>query len=157
MSYFLSGLGNQMLEVMSKNALWMRVLGSSSIMEPDNRVRFADRISKAADRLRAVDASVVSGGGIGGGGMGGFVSGGGGGRSSRRRRGDGGAGGGAGADDLSKGTQACCELAIECCKGHSSQIIKDIIFNRIVAQEARQQAVLKAATSAASGAVKMEA
>lgn len=152
MSYFLSGLGNQMLEVMSKNALWMRVLGSSSIMEPDNRVRFADRISKAADRLRTVDASVVTGGGIGGG-MGGFSSGGG--RASRRRRGEGGAGGGAANDDLSKGTQACCELAIECCKGHSSQIIKDIIFNRIVAQEARQQqAAIKAA---ASGAVKMEA
>ena len=163
MSYFLSGLGNQMLEVMSKNALWMRVLGSSSIMEPDNRVRFADRISKAADRLRTVDASVVTGGGIGGGGGMGFSGGmgGGGGRPSRRRRGEGGMGGagGAGNDDLSKGTQACCELAIECCKGHSSQIIKDIIFNRIVAQEARQQqqAAQKAAAAAASGAVKMEA
>jgi len=34
-SYFNSGLGNQILDVMSKNSLWVRVLGSSSILEPE--------------------------------------------------------------------------------------------------------------------------
>lgn len=146
LSYFMSGLGNQMLEVMSKNALWVRILGSSSIMEPDNRQRFADRISKAAERLRTVDASVVSGGGagmmsLGGGAMVAGSRGGG----RRRREGAGGAN-----DELSKGAQACCELAIEQCKGHSSQIIKDMLFNFIVKQEARQQKERLAAAQAAA-------
>lgn len=156
LSYFMSGLGSQMLEVMSKNALWVRVLGSSSILEPDNRQRFADRISKAAERLSHVDAQLVSGGGAGAGiGMGGGGGFGlalerghrGGGGGGRRRR-DGGGGGGAATDDLSKGAQACCELAIEVCKGHSSQVIKDLLFNLIQKQEAKWQAQRDAAAAA---------
>jgi hypothetical protein len=152
-SYFMSGLGASMLEVMSKNALWVRILGSSSIMEPDNRVRFADRIKKATDRLQNVDATSLAASSVGSGssgaaapglmgmlaggrgGPGGASSGGG---SSRRRR-DGGAG--AGASELTKGAQACCEIAIETCKGHSSQIIKDILFNALKRQEAKMQAI----------------
>lgn len=36
-----------------------------------------------------------------------------------------------GNDDLNKAAQACCDLAIEQCRGHSSQIIKDLLFNFI--------------------------
>jgi COP9 signalosome complex subunit 5 len=142
LSYFMSGLGSQMLEVMSKNALWVRVLGSSSILEPDNRQRLADRISKAAERLKQVDAQLVSGGGAGAAGSASSMGAVGGSlslqRSSRRRR-EGGSGA-APTDDLSKGAQACCELAIEQCKGHSNQVIKDLLFNLIRRQEERQQA-----------------
>lgn len=134
----MSGLGSSMLEVMSKNALWVRILGSSSIMEPDNRVRVADRIKKATERLQTVDAASLALGSVGGssssGGaapglmslMGGRSGGGG------RRRRDAGA---SGASDLTLGAQACCEIAIETCKGHSSQIIKDILFNAILQRE----------------------
>jgi COP9 signalosome complex subunit 5 len=159
-SYFMSGLGNQMLEVMSKNALWVRVLGSSSIMEPDNRERFADRIKKAAERLQNVDvaalvstssaASAGAGGSVGPaalmGGMGSLgMMGGGGARSGRRRRagGDGGA-----SDELTKGAQACCELATEQCKGHSSQIIKDLLFNYIRKQEVKMEQIFVQAQQA---------
>ena len=109
----MSGLGSSMLEVMSKNALWVRILGSSSIMEPDNRARFADRVKKANDRLQHVDTTALSGSTTA---M----------PFARRRRNEIGAG-----DELTKGAQACEELAIEVCKGHSSQIIKDILFNHL--------------------------
>lgn len=145
LSYFMSGLGNQMLEVMSKNALWVRVLSSSAIMEPDNRQRFADRISKAAERLRTVDAAVVSGGGAASIGLMGALAGGGmvPHRAGRRRRegGGGAAGGGGATDELTKGAQAFSELAIECCKGHSSQVVKELLFNAIRRQEERFQRI----------------
>lgn len=169
LSYFMSGLGNQMLEVMSKNALWVRVLSSSAIMEPDNRQRFADRISKAAERLRTVDAAVVSGGGAASIGLLGGLAGGGGmvpHRAGRRRRDGGGAGTGGATDELTKGAQAFSELAIECCKGHSSQIVKELLFNAIRRQEERFQrdrdeeakaAVKNAAAAAATASMQVDA
>jgi len=147
MSYFMNSLGKQLVDVMSKNALWVRVLGSSSIMEPENRARFADRVKKASDRLNQVEAGLLTGG-AGGVGMGmgmysfaSLLSGGvgpaaGGQRSGRRRRDPAGALAGA-SDDLTKGAQACCDLAIEQCKGHASQLIKDMLFNCLMRQEDR--------------------
>lgn len=142
----MSGLGSQMLEVMSKNALWVRILGSSSIMEPDQRARFADRIKKATERLQNVDSSALALAGAGlasspasaanltlGIGMSGLAA-----RSGRRRR-DAGATGAS--DELTKGAQACCELAIEQCKGHASQMIKDLLFNYIRKQEGKMNTI----------------
>lgn len=114
-SYFMSGLGAQMLEVMSKSALWARMLSSAPVNEPENRARLADRIKKAAERLHSVDANALVLGAphaasgppsavsmLGLGPMGHT-------RSGRKRR-EVAAGV---SDELTKGAQACCEIAIE--------------------------------------------
>jgi len=100
--YFMSSLGSRMLEIMSRNNLWIRVLSSSSIMEAENRKGFAQRVRKAVDKLQQAEQK---------GGMG----------FGRR-------GGGRG-NNFTQATQACCELAIEQCQGHSSQVSKMLLFN----------------------------
>jgi len=106
MQYFMSSLGSKMLDIMSRNNLWIRVLSSSSVMEPENRQRFAERVRKASDKLSSVDVS-------GGGGRLGYYG--------HRKKGK--------HDDFTEVTTSCAELAIEQCKGHSSQITKDVLFN----------------------------
>jgi len=121
-SYFMSSLARSSLDVMSRNNLWVRVLASSSIMESDNRQRFAERMRKAADKL-SVQASQSAMGGA----------------ASRAFYGPigGGAGKKQGRDELAQATQACADLAIEQCKGHASQISKDLLFNFLKSQEKR--------------------
>lgn len=136
-SYFMSGLGNNLLDIMSKNNLWVRILSSSSIMETENRQRFAERIKKANDKLSSVDTSQSAMIGFSGGGMMGPSAGG-----RHRSRGGGGGHGNIPnklTDDLSKGSQACSELAIEMCKGHCSQLSKDLIFNLIKKMQQKQE------------------
>jgi len=106
-SFFLSGLGRSMLDLMSKNSLWVRVLSSSAIMEPETRQRFSERVKKASSKLSESGNSMASGGGPG------ATRG----KNSKAK------------DDLAQGTLACSELAIEQCKGHAGQISKDLLFN----------------------------
>jgi len=111
-SFFMSSLGRRVLDTMSKNSLWIRILASSSIMEPENRQRFSERVRKANDKLGSAANSQTLG--VRGGG--GFYS-----PAASGKKG--------GKDDLSQGTLACSELAIEQCKGHCSQMSKDLLFN----------------------------
>jgi len=116
-SYFMSSLGHNLLDTMSRNNLWVRVLSSSTIMEPENRLRFSERVKKAADKLQ-VTASQPTG------------------RypqfGSRR---------GATKEATSADrSQACTELAIEQCAGHASQISKNLLFNYIRIAQKRDEA-----------------
>jgi len=109
-SFFMSSLGRRVLDTMSKNSLWIRILASSSVMEPENRQRFSERVRKANDKLTSALNTQALGG------RGGFYA-----SAATGRKG--------GKDDLSQGTLACSELAIEQCKGHCSQMSKDLLFN----------------------------
>lgn len=40
-SFFMSSLGHKLLDTMSRNNLWVRVLSSSTIMEPEARLQFS--------------------------------------------------------------------------------------------------------------------
>jgi COP9 signalosome complex subunit 5 len=113
-SFFMSSLGRRVLDTMSKNSLWIRILASSSIMEPENRQRFSERVKKANDKLQSAANNQALGGRGGGGGF--YAP-----SSAVGKKG--------GKDDLSQGTLACSELAIEQCKGHCSQMSKDLLFN----------------------------
>lgn len=53
--YFISSVGNSMLETMSRSFLWIRVLGSSAVLEPDNRSQLVDRLNNLAGKLEQVD------------------------------------------------------------------------------------------------------
>jgi len=110
-SFFMSSLGRRVLDTMSKNSLWIRILASSSVMEPENRQRFSERVRKASDKLTsALNTQAIGGRG------GGFYA-----SAASGKKG--------GKDDLSQGSLACSELAIEQCKGHCSQMSKDLLFN----------------------------
>jgi len=122
LSYYMSSLGNKLLGIMSKNNLWVRVLSSSAILEPEYRERLPERFNKATQKLDSA-ARQADSGGYGRGWHGG------------------GSKGGKGKDNvLTQGVQACSELATEQCKGHSSQLCKDILFNALkVAMEKREK------------------
>jgi hypothetical protein len=115
-TFFMSTLGNQFLDTMSRNNLWVRVLSSSSIMEEENRSRCAERILKNAGDMTAGAAGARYGGGGGG-----FKGG---------KKGD---------SKLAEAAQACSELATEQCCGHFSQISKNLIFNYLEAQQQQKQ------------------
>lgn len=123
-SYFMSSLGSNLLDIMSRNNLWVRVLSSSSIMEPENRLRFSERVKKAHEKLQGASSAAQS--------------------SSQRFAGFGKRGGAAPKDtSLAEGSQACTELAVEQCAGHASQISKNLLFNYLAAQ-AKHDAKLEA-------------
>jgi len=117
-SFFMSSLGHSLLDTMSRNNLWVRVLSSSPIMEPENRLRFSDRVKKASEKLQVAPS-------------------GGGGRFPHfgPRRGGGGSKEATAADR----SQACNELAIEQCAGHASQISKNLLFNLAAAAQKEKQ------------------
>jgi COP9 signalosome complex subunit 5 len=143
-SYFLSQLGGQLLDIMSRNNLWVRVLSSSSLLEVDNRQRVSERVRRVVDRLNSVDSALTHGGGAGRGGggayMGGAAAGLGGRGSALGLMAAGGGRGlrGAGADDLEKGSTAGSEIAIEQCKGHATQMVKEMLFDLIMREERRR-------------------
>jgi len=116
-SFFLSSLGRNMLDLMSKNSLWVRILASSAIMEPENRQRFSERVRKVSDKLQSSTNQLIGSGGPGATRSGGYLPG----PSGKS---------GKGKEDLAQGTLASAELAIEQCKGHASQITKDLLFKQ---------------------------
>ena len=157
-SYFLSSLGQELLGTMTRNNLWVRVLSSTSTLEPDNRARMPERIKKVTDKLHALDTmhhmhtanthQHARGGGGGGGGLGlgGAV-----GAAFAGGRSAGVGKKGAMAEELEKGSVAASELAIEQCKGHSTQILKHLIFATQTAERARaaREAAAQAQAAAA--------
>lgn len=114
-TFFMSKLGNQFLDTMSRNNLWVRVLSSSSIMETENRSRCSERIKNSSDLIQSAGLSAGSSRNAGYGGT-----------SAKGRKGD---------SKLSEGAQACAELATEQCCGHFSQISKNLIFNYLQNQQ----------------------
>jgi COP9 signalosome complex subunit 5 len=119
LSYFMSSLGHKMLGIMSKNNLWVRVLSSSAILEPEYRERLPERFNKATQKLDQAGRQADSGGY---------------GRSYHGGK------SGKGKDTaLNQGVQATSELAIEQCKGHCTQVCKDIVFNHVKAVMAKKE------------------
>lgn len=112
-SYFMSSLGAQMLDVMSRNHLWIRVLASSPVMEHEYRQRFADRVKGSATKIESSDLVGRLGGGAGMGMM------------PRRPHLPSGT-----VEALGTASEAFRDLSIEQCQGHAAQIAKDLIFNR---------------------------
>ncbi len=51
---------------MSKNNLWVRVLGSAPILESEARQRFSERVRKAADKLQSASSQLAAASGRGG-------------------------------------------------------------------------------------------
>lgn len=126
-SYFMSSLGNQLVDVMSKNNLWVRVLSTAPVLDTENRERFSDRINRASEKLAQStgDSSLSSL------------------RSNKKK---------SNKEDLHVGAQACSELAIEQCKGHCSQVVKDLLFNYLQRRsdnEEKEEPSAKAASSLA--------
>jgi COP9 signalosome complex subunit 5 len=119
-SYFMSSLGHKLLGIMSKNNLWVRVLSSSAILEPEYRERLPERFNKATQKLDSASRQADSGG------------------YGRSWHGSGKSGKGKDTA-LNQGVLACSELAIEQCKGHCTQVCKDIVFNHVKAAMARQE------------------
>ena len=152
--YFMSSAGASVITMLSEKVLWSRTLGSTPLLETENRDRVAERVRGVSDKLRGADvtfgslgagsaASGISGpmgfgamgmdmGGFGGGGgMGG------GGRSAHRggmgggaAGGGGGGGGGSSREDSSlvKAMKQSCDLAVEQSVGQTTQIVKDLLF-----------------------------
>lgn len=119
--YFMSNLSTSMLDILSKNSLWISVLSSSSIMQPEYRHRFADRVLNLTGKLDSSESQ-----------LGGVPSS----RAQSRSKGMGGlssvssgAVSSAANDTLNLAGQASAELAIEQCQGHALQIAKDSLFN----------------------------
>ena len=140
-SYFLSQLGGDLLSTMSKNNLWVRVLSSSSLLEPDNRQRVSERVKKVNTQLQTVDAQLTHSHGGGGGGshsMRGAMA-----SFGPQGMGQGGRGGagkkGAVVEELSKGSSAGGDIAIEQCKGQCTQLTKTLIFDFLQRQTQREE------------------
>ena len=70
---YMSGAARNVMGILTNNFLWMRTLGSTPMLETENRDRFPDRVISAADKVRDLDlikqAAAPASGGIGGGGM----------------------------------------------------------------------------------------
>ena len=138
--YFLSELGSELLDTMSRRSLWVRVLSSSSLLEVDNRARVSERIRKVNDKLQAAETALAHYGGMAGrgGGVYGHVAhtaGGAGGSSSggkARARGVGG-------DEMEQASVAGSEIAIEQCKGHCTQVVKELLFDFVQRQGERDR------------------
>jgi len=111
-SYFMSTLGLKALNVMAKSNLWVRVLSSTAMLDAENRTQFPERVGKAADKLAQAAIQAESGTNA---------------RGNKAK------------DALAQGVQSCSELAIEQCKGHCSQLVKDIIFNTLLARQHGQE------------------
>jgi len=113
-NYFMSTLGRAELGVMSKNNLWLSVLGSTPMLEAENRTSFANRVRKASEKLQSAANSSMGGGRGGFGGYGAPLG------PPGARKAD---------SELSQGSQACAEIAMEALRGHATQISKDLLFN----------------------------
>mmetsp|Transcript_7466 Transcript_7466/g.8472 ORF Transcript_7466/g.8472 Transcript_7466/m.8472 type:complete len:344 (+) Transcript_7466:24-1055(+) len=114
MSFFMSSLGKRMVDIMSRNNLWIRVLSSSAVMEPENRRGFPDRAGAMTTKLNSASDSHHSG------------------AFARRGRGQ---KGGEQNKELNQAAKEASDLAIEQCAGHSSQIVKDFLFNSMLSEE----------------------
>ena len=143
--YFLSELGSELLDTMSRRSLWVRVLSSSSLLEVDNRARVSERVKKVNDKLQAAETALAHYGGMAGrgGGMYGHVA-----HTTAGPAGSSGSGSGkarvrgVGGDEMQQASVAGSEIAIEQCKGHSTQVVKELLFDfvqRVGERERRKE------------------
>lgn len=49
------------IQILSKNFLWMRTLGSTPMLERENRERFSERVSNMSTKLDACDVQLSHG------------------------------------------------------------------------------------------------
>ena len=67
--YFMSKSARNVMDILSRNYLWMRNLGSTPSLEPENRQSYPSRVDAVSKKLANVDvASLVASSGKGGGG-----------------------------------------------------------------------------------------
>jgi len=111
-SFFMSTLGNNFLQIMSRNSLWIRALSSQNVMDNDFREGVPRRIEQSVKELKKHSGSA------------GRARGG----ASRKQQ----------EDPYSSAALACCELATEQCIGHTCTVAKQVIFN-VAAQAAERQ------------------
>lgn len=73
--YFMSKSSRNVMDILTKNFLWMRNLGTTPSLEPENRQGYPARVAAISDNLSKLDvASLVASSGKGGGGGGGTSS-----------------------------------------------------------------------------------
>ena len=60
---YMSGSARNIMGILTNNFLWMRTLGSTPMLEVENRDRFPDRVASAADKVRKLDLIKRGGGG----------------------------------------------------------------------------------------------
>ena len=74
---YMSGSARNVMGILTNNFLWMRTLGSTPMLETENRDRFPDRVASAAEKVRDLDLvknrGAGRGGGMGGSGWGGIA------------------------------------------------------------------------------------
>jgi COP9 signalosome complex subunit 5 len=108
--FFISVLGRKLLEILSKNHLWVRVLSSAVIMEPENRAQVTDRLSNLSTKLESVEMSGPM-------------------KFGKGRAAAGSSSSSKGEDPLDQATRAATDIAIEQCQGHAKQLVKNALFN----------------------------
>eukprot|EP00475_Leptophrys_vorax_P027787 TRINITY_DN3967_c0_g1_i1.p1 TRINITY_DN3967_c0_g1~~TRINITY_DN3967_c0_g1_i1.p1 ORF type:complete len:342 (-),score=91.99 TRINITY_DN3967_c0_g1_i1:46-927(-) len=108
--FFISVLGRNLLEILSKNHLWVRVLSSAAVMEPENRAQVTDRLLNLSTKLDSAEMQAPV-------------------RSIGKIRGAAGPNSAKADDPLDQATRAAIDIAIEQCQGHAKQIVKDGLFN----------------------------
>lgn len=110
--YFISSLGRNLLEILSRNHLWVRVLSSAATMEPEYRVQIADRVTNLSSKIRNPDFQSLSSGKLG-----------------KLKSSE----GSTEIADVKKvedpATRAAIDLATEQCEAHIKQVLKDTLFN----------------------------
>jgi len=68
-NYYMSGSARNVMGILTQNFLWMRTLGSTPMLEAENRQRYPDRVGAVAEKVKVLD--MASGGGsLSGGGVG---------------------------------------------------------------------------------------
>lgn len=113
-SFFKSSLDAAMLELLW-NRYWVNTLSSCPLVS--NREFVGGQVADLASKLEAVDAAAAQHGGGGLGGRGGL--------------GGGGAKGGAEESAVGKAARDATKATLETAKGLGTQIIKDMLFNRV--------------------------
>lgn len=108
--YFMSAQARAVISILSRNFLWTRTLGSTPMLERENRERVSERVATLATKLDACDVQIAHG-------LSGRLS------------------GMAAADAASKGeppmakpTASAQGLATELCEGQATQIAKSVLF-----------------------------
>jgi COP9 signalosome complex subunit 5 len=108
--YFVSEIGKSMLDILSKNHSWIRVLSSSAITEPENRMQLTDRINNLSKQLESGSGSMRSSSANNNNVARVFKS------DSRE-------------DPLEQASIQSMDIATEQCEGLTKQLIKDQLFN----------------------------
>ena len=136
--YFMSGSARNVMSILTHNFLWMKTLGTTPMLEAENRARFPERVVAAAEKVRTLD--VARGGAAGTLGVTGAQQGRGMGYASAAASSSVSssaapafisAPAGAGGEDgeLSKATRAVADLAVESLHGNMGQVAKRALFS----------------------------